>query len=88
MEQLPWPTITAASGGWLLFGAVLWLVIRKLISGDLLTRREADGMEREIADLRATKSELLAQNGLMLREQWPQQSALMNAVRRAAEEAQ
>lgn len=36
--ELPWPTITAASGGWLLTGAFVWA----MITGRLVTRREAD----------------------------------------------
>lgn len=87
MDSLPWPAITAASGGWVLLTAVLWRVYSRLLSGDLLTRREADAMKDENVSLRAANSELLAQNGLMLREQWPAQSALMNALRRAAEDA-
>lgn len=36
--DLPWPTITAASGGWVLFGLAMY----GLLSGRLVTRREAD----------------------------------------------
>lgn len=38
MEGLPWPTITAASGGWFLTVAFVWA----LITGRLVTKREAE----------------------------------------------
>lgn len=39
MEALPWPTITASSGGWLLLGVLLY----GLITGRwIATRRELD----------------------------------------------
>lgn len=37
-EGVPWPQVTAASGGWLLFGYTMWC----LITGRLVTKREAD----------------------------------------------
>lgn len=39
-ESLPWPAITAASGGWLLAFVVLWRTNRKLTDGELVSRRE------------------------------------------------
>lgn len=38
MDGLPWPTITAATGGWVLAG----VFVLALITGRLVTRREAD----------------------------------------------
>lgn len=49
MEGLPWPTITAAGGGWLLLG----LAILGLLNGKwFVSRREYDSMEK-----RAIKAE-------------------------------
>lgn len=87
MESLPWPTITVAGGGWTLFGLLAWLVMRKLVSGDLLTRREGDAKDDEIKALRQSNHELLEQNGLMLREALPTTNAVLTALREAAEEA-
>ncbi len=43
MLDLPWSSITVAGGGWTLFGAVSWAVLRSLFTGSLVTRREAEG---------------------------------------------
>lgn len=44
MENLPWPTITAASGGWVGFFLVSITVVRLIITGKLITSREADAL--------------------------------------------
>lgn len=54
--DLPWPTITAASGGWLLTAAFVW----SLISGRLVTRREADTYIRRAETAEANVTKLIA----------------------------
>lgn len=63
MEGLPWPAITAATGGWLLAFVVLWTWFRKMASGDLVTRREVDGKTDEAVHLRGSNDRLLEING-------------------------
>ena len=38
MESLPWPALGPAAGGWIIAGWFVWA----LISGRLVTKREAD----------------------------------------------
>lgn len=86
MDNIPWLTISGATGGWVLFGFLAQLVLRKMISGDLLTRREADAMQTEINALREANQELLRQNGLLLRESLPTTNAVLAALHNAVED--
>lgn len=86
IENLPWPAITAASGGWALFGWLAWMVMRKLISGDLATRREVDNKDREISALRDANREQGKQLSLLLDEALPTTVNVLQALHRAAEE--
>lgn len=86
MEGLPWPAITAASGGWVLFGWLAWRVLTKLTNGDLITRREADAKDQENAALRAANAEQGKQLSLLLSEALPTTNAVLQALHRAAEE--
>lgn len=54
--DLPWPTITAASGGWLLTAAFVWA----LISGRIVTRREADEYVRRAEKAEGNVEKLIA----------------------------
>ena len=63
MDSLPWPAITAATGGWLLAFGVLWTWFRKMSSGDLVTRREVDAKDTESLRLRESNDRLLEING-------------------------
>lgn len=65
---LPWPSITAAAGGWTLFG----LTMIGLITGRwIVTRREADRVERmlirDAEDAKKARDEAVVQNREMLR---------------------
>jgi hypothetical protein len=42
VEGLPWPAITAAGGGWALFGITSILLIRAFIRGDAVPRSTLD----------------------------------------------
>jgi hypothetical protein len=86
IDGLPWPAITAASGGWVLFGWLAWRVLSKLTSGDLVTRREVDAKDQEIAALQATSKEQGKQLSLVLGEAMPTVNAVLGALHRAAEE--
>lgn len=44
MDGLPWPTITAATGGWAGFFAVSYMVVKRIVDGRLITPREADAL--------------------------------------------
>lgn len=91
MEQFAWPQITVASGGWVLLGWVLWLLIRKLVSGDLVTRREADAIMDATLILREKNDRLLEINATLTEQNHVATKALaaMNddraALRRIAE---
>lgn len=65
-DGLPWPAITAAAGGWALFGGLAWLVWSKLAKGDIVTRREADGKDAENLRLRESNDYLQEQLGVTL----------------------
>lgn len=91
MDAIPWQTLTAAGGGWALFGATVWLVIRKLISGDLMTRREGEALETRIEETttRAEKAEqaneaLIDQNGQLM-DMARLGTATWQALKKAAE---
>lgn len=87
MEGLPWPAITAASGGWLLAFAVLWTWFRKMANGDLVTRREVDGKTEEAVHLRGSNDRLLEINGAQTAA-LAKLSDAFDAFRAAAEEKQ
>lgn len=81
-EGLPWPAITAASGGWILLAACVY----GLISGRwVVSRREANISEHRAnkAETRAEKAEALnveltRQNGTLM-----ESSEIANTVMRA-----
>lgn len=83
--EIPWQTITAAGGGWVLFGSLGWTIFRALLSGNLLTRREAEAMSNRIKYLEEENTELARQNGLMLRSALPVTNSVLTALRQAAE---
>lgn len=67
IDGTPWPVdIGITAGGWTLAAAVCWLVIRKLISGDLLTRREADALTERAAKTEQANEQLVEQNGKLM----------------------
>lgn len=41
-SELPWPAITAATGGWVLLGFVVITIIRAYTRGDIVPRRTHD----------------------------------------------
>ena len=86
METLPWQGLTAAAGGWMLFGALAWLVLRKLLSGDLLTRREADAKDAETLRLRESNDYLQEQLGEALKALTVASDAIAGLRAAAAEE--
>lgn len=83
--EIPWPALAGAGAGWTLFGALAWAVMRGLLSGTILTRREADAMQNRITYLEEENAELARQNGLMLREALPVTNSVLTALRQAAE---
>lgn len=85
MDGLPWPAITAATGGWLLAFAVLWTWFRKMASGDLVTRREVDAIGAESIRLRESNDRLLEINGAQTTS-LAKLSDAFDAFRAAAEE--
>lgn len=87
MGDLPWPAITAASGGWALFGWLAWSVLRRLMNGDLVPRREVDAKDKQIAAQDATIKEQGKQLSLVLGEAMPTTNALMRALHEAAEDS-
>lgn len=86
MDTLPWQALSAASGGWVLFGLLAWLVLRKLIAGDLVTRREVDAKDHVITLQADTIREQGKQLSLVLGEAMPTVNTVLRALHQAAEE--
>lgn len=80
-----WLAITAGSGGWVLFAWLCRLVWVKLASGDLLTRREADGKDAENLRLRESNDYLQEKLGESISALGTMNDAL-SALRTAAKE--
>lgn len=56
LDDVPWPAITAASGGWMLFGLCMF----GLITGRwLVTRREADSYIKRAETAEAERTTLI-----------------------------
>lgn len=85
MDGLPWPAITAATGGWFLAFGVLWTWFRKVSSGDLVTRREVDAKDAESLRLRESNDRLLEITGAQTTS-LAKLSDAFDAFRAAAEE--
>lgn len=82
MEALPWPAITASSGGWLLFGMCMY----GFITGRwFVSRREADAKEDEVMRRREENDHLREQLGVALKT-LSEGNDIANAVRVAAQE--
>lgn len=81
MDGLPWPTITAASGGWVLIGiaVVMLLTGRGIVSSREAASylKRAETAEKNVAALTQTLAELTAVGKL--------QKALVVAKQQAAE---
>lgn len=70
--------------GWGLFGALGWLVIRKLISGDLMTRREGDALVKRAEKAEQANEGLVKQNGQLM-DAAALGVATLQALKKAAE---
>ena len=97
MEALPWPTITAETGGWVLFGiaavALIFglLVPRKAVNDmianhnraldDVIHDRDEWRAEARLKDQQV--AELGEQNTILLREIGPGMKDFMEALQRA-----
>jgi hypothetical protein len=67
IEGLPWPASVGITGsGWLLAASIAWLVIRKLIDGDLVTRREADDHRDRAVKAEDANEKLVDQNAQLM----------------------
>jgi hypothetical protein len=85
MESVPWLAVTAAGGGWALFGSLAYLVITSIFSGRVISSREADAMQQRIDSQDKQIEDLTAMNNLLLREGLPTTNAVLDALRQAAE---
>lgn len=66
METIPWQALTAAGGGWALAIAVMWRTINGYITGNTVTRREADSIEKRAEKAEETRDTLIAQNSELM----------------------
>jgi chromosome condensin MukBEF ATPase and DNA-binding subunit MukB len=57
VEGLPWPAITAAGGGWALFGVTAFMLVRGFLRDDLVSRRRLEDVEHDKQEWR-TESRL------------------------------
>lgn len=87
MDALPWPAITVASGGWVLFGSLAWLVLRSVVKGTFVPGREVEAKDRQIKFLQDANREQGKQLSLVLGEAMPTTNAVLRALRDAAEES-
>ena len=87
MEALPWPAITAATGGWALFGLLSWRLFTMMMNGTLVPQREVDAKDKEIGHLRSIVSELSKQQSLVLGSSVPTTTSLLELLKERVEEA-
>lgn len=86
MSQVSWEAITAAGGGWTLFGMLAWYTVHGLLTGKVVTRREADALQARINIQDETIADLQRQNAMLLREGLPTTNAVLTALRVLTEE--
>lgn len=79
---IPWLGITAATGGWTLFG----LACMSIVTGWLTPRWVVVMLRKRITALEAENKVLLEQNTVLLREGLPLTNDIMAALKRAAAE--
>lgn len=85
MEDITsWQAISVTAGGWSLFASLAWMVLKGLTRGDILTRREADAMQKTIDSQRKENTDLREQNGLLLRSAVPAVNSTFSALRAQA----
>jgi len=82
---LTWLDITNAASGWVLLVAGATYVVRLLLTGKLITRREADALERQIETKDQIILELQTQHRKMLEEGITTTNSVLQALRSAAE---
>ena len=85
IEGMPWPvSLGVAALGWSLFGGTVWLLIRKLMSGDLMTLRERQELVERAEKAEDANEALIKQNGELIAEA-RMGMATWQALRKAAE---
>lgn len=81
-----WATINVpAVGGWILLATFVSIVFRALVTGSLITRREADGIKEENVRLRGSNDRLVEQGDKFVAA-LEHSNKNFDALRRAAEE--
>ena len=86
LEGLPVPVGLSILGlGWAIAGGCLWLLVRKVASGDLVTRREADALTERAVRAEDANEKLVDQNGQLM-DMARLGTATWQALRQAAEE--
>lgn len=88
VEDLIASVDVAATGGWVLLASLAWLVVRSLVRGDLVTRREADAMQARLDQQGTENRDLREQNGLLLRDAVPMMNATLSTLRDLAHDRQ
>lgn len=82
LEGIPWPIgLSVLGGGWLL----VFIGVRMLFAGTLVTSREIDEKNRQIDNLTKTVETLNGDLRLVLGETVPAANAVMTALHKAAE---
>lgn len=85
IDGLPWPAaLGITAGGWALAGSIAWLVVHKIVSGDLVPSRILDAVTDRARRAEEANAELLAQNAELL-DALRVSTALMEALGKAAE---
>ena len=86
IERLPLPVeVGIYSLGWALFGATVWLFFRKVLSGDLMTRREGDSLTKRAEKAESVNEKLVEQNGELM-DMARLGTATWQALKKAADE--
>ena len=86
LEGLPVPVSLGVLGlGWAIAAGTLWLLIRKISAGDLVTRRENDATALRAEKAELARDKLIDQNGDLM-DMARLGTATWQALRKAAEE--
>jgi len=83
---VPWPLWVGIAGtGYLLFATFALFVMRKIVTGDLLTAREGNALREQLGVLRAANAEQGAQITTLVQHQSTALS-VMNALHEAVDD--
>lgn len=81
MEMSQWLGLAGASAGWGIVGMLVVGIIYAVRTGEFISKREGDLMEKRIADLEAALTEARRQKDMVLEQSLKQQNALIETLK-------